>query len=72
MSQESRMDSRITELEIKISYAEDMVDELNRTVFRQQQQIDLLVAQIKALREQIQTDAPGEQRSLRDELPPHY
>ena len=72
MSQESRMDSRITELEIKISYAEDMVDELNRTIFRQQQQIDLLVAQIKALREQIQTDAPGEQRSLRDELPPHY
>ncbi len=66
------MDSRITELEIKISYAEDMVDELNRTVFRQQQQIDLLVAQIKALREQVQTDAPGEQRSLRDELPPHY
>jgi len=66
------MDSRITELEIKIGYAEDMVDELNRTVFRQQQQIDLLVAQIKALREQIQTDAPGEQRSLRDELPPHY
>ena len=72
MSQENRMDSRITELEIKISYAEDMVDELNRVVFRQQQQIDLLVAQIKTLREQVQTDAPGEQRSLRDELPPHY
>ena len=72
MNEGSRVESRITELEIKISYAEDMVDELNRTVFRQQQQIDLLVAQIKALREQIQTDAPGEQRSLRDELPPHY
>ena len=66
------MDSRITDLEIKISYAEDMVDELNRTVFRQQQQIDLLVAQINALREQVQADAPAEQRSLRDELPPHY
>ena len=37
------MDARITELEIKISYAEDMIDELNRVVFRQQQQIDLLV-----------------------------
>ena len=67
------MDSRITELEIKISYAEDMVDELNRVVFRQQQQIDLLVAQIKTLREQVRTDdAPVEQRNLRDELPPHY
>lgn len=66
------MDARITELEIKISYAEDMIDELNRVVFRQQQQIDLLVDQIKALREQVQNAAPGEQRSLRDELPPHY
>jgi SlyX protein len=66
------MDARITELEIKISYAEDMIDELNRVVFRQQQQIDLLVGQIKALREQVQNAAPGEQRSLRDELPPHY
>ncbi|MGB8301493.1 MAG: SlyX family protein, partial [Azonexus sp.] len=37
------MESRITELEIKISYAEDLVDELNRTVFRQQQQIDQLI-----------------------------
>jgi SlyX protein len=66
------MDARITELEIKISYAEDMIDELNRVVFRQQQQIDLLVGQIKALREQVQNAAPGEPRSLRDELPPHY
>ena len=47
------MDSRITDLEIKISYAEDLVDELNRIVFRQQQQIDLLATQIKELREQI-------------------
>ena len=66
------MDARITELEIKISYAEDMIDELNRVVFRQQQQIDLLVGEIKALREQVQNATPGERHSLRDELPPHY
>ena len=66
------MDARITELEIKISYAEDMIDELNRVVFRQQQQIDLLVGEVKALRKQVHTAAPGEPRSLRDELPPHY
>ena len=66
------MDARITELEIKISYAEDMIDELNRVVFRQQQQIDLLVGEVKALREQAQDAAPGERHSLRDELPPHY
>lgn len=66
------MESRLTDLEIKISFTEDMVDELNRTVFRQQQQIDLLMLQIKALREQVRTAEPAEQRNLRDEIPPHY
>ena len=66
------MESRLTDLEIKISFTEDMVDELNRTVFRQQQQIDLLMLQIKALREQVRTAEQQEQRNLRDEIPPHY
>ncbi|PKO89618.1 MAG: SlyX protein [Betaproteobacteria bacterium HGW-Betaproteobacteria-10] len=66
------MESRLTDLEIKISFTEDMVDELNRTVFRQQQQIDLLILQIKALREQVRTTEPAEPRNLRDEIPPHY
>ncbi len=66
------MESRITELEIKISYTEDLVEELNRTVFRQQQQIDLLAKELRSLREQIQSSQPQEFRSLRDEIPPHY
>ena len=68
----STTDARITDLEIKISYTEDMVEELNRVIYRQQQQIDLLIAEFKALREQVQSAAPAEQRSLRDDLPPHY
>ena len=66
------MESRITELEIKICYAEDLVDELNRTVFRQQQQIDTLAREINSLRQQIQSTAPQQAHSLLDELPPHY
>lgn len=66
------MESRITELEIKISYTEDLVEELNRLVFRQQEQIDLLFREIRALREQAQNAQPQELRSLRDDLPPHY
>jgi SlyX protein len=66
------VESRITELEIKISYTEDLVEELNRLVFRQQEQIDLLFREIRALREQAQNAQPQEQRSLRDDLPPHY
>lgn len=66
------MESRLTEIEIKLSYTEDLVDELNRTVFRQQQQIDLLIGELRALREQVMHAQPAEQRSLRDEIPPHY
>lgn len=72
MSEGNPMEARITELEIKISYTEDAVDALNRTIFLQQQQIDQLLSQVMALREQVQSAAPTEQRSLRDELPPHY
>ncbi len=66
------MESRLTEIEIKLSYTEDLVDELNRTVFRQQQQIDMLIGELRALREQVMNAQPAEQRSLRDEIPPHY
>lgn len=66
------MESRITDLEIKISYAEDLIDELNRTVFRQQQQIDFLAREVDALRQQVQTAAPQQPTSLLDEIPPHY
>ncbi|UCV29946.1 SlyX family protein [Ferribacterium limneticum] len=67
------MEERITELEIKISYTEDLVDELNRMVYRQQLQIDLLAAEIRTLREQQRNSPQSEQAfSLRDEIPPHY
>ena len=66
------MDARITELEIKISYAEDMIDELNRVVFRQQQQIDLLQAQIRELYQLMQPAPPGVALTPRDDIPPHY
>lgn len=66
------MESRITELEIKISYAEDLIDELNRTVFRQQQQIDFLARELDALRQQVQAAPPQQAGSLFDEIPPHY
>ena len=66
------MESRITELEIKISYTEDLVDELNHVIFRQQQQIDTLAREINSLRQQIHSTTPQQSSNLRDELPPHY
>jgi len=64
---------RVTELEIKSSYAEDLLDQLNMTIYRQQQQIDRLILQVTQLREQSQNVAQdGSARNPRDELPPHY
>lgn len=66
------MDARINELEVKLSFAEDLLEQLNLTVFRQQQQIESLQRELRALREQMLASLPAEQRSLRDEIPPHY
>jgi SlyX protein len=66
------MEARINELEVKLSFAEDLLEQLNLTVFRQQQQIEALQREVRALREQMLASLPAESRSLRDEIPPHY
>ena len=70
------MTDRITELEIKLSLTEDLVETLNRTVFRQQEQLDLLQAQLRHLYRQVQSQAesaePGGSTTPREEIPPHY
>jgi SlyX protein len=66
------IDRRLTELEIKASFSEDLIDHLNAAIVRQQQQIDLLTRELRHLREQMPNDSAGMPRSLRDELPPHY
>ena len=43
------MDDRIVTLETKLMAAEDLLDEVNRTVWRQQQEIDLLREQLRQL-----------------------
>ena len=66
------LEDRLTGIEVKLSFAEDQLDDLNRTIFRQQQQIDFLVQEILGLREQLASTQRNEPRSLRDEIPPHY
>ncbi|MGE5866207.1 MAG: SlyX family protein [Rhizobacter sp.] len=65
-------EQRLTDLEIKASYTEDLVDTLNAIVARQQQQIDQLARELAALRQQMPAPDASNFRSLRDELPPHY
>lgn len=68
-----RIDQRLTDLEVKASFTEDTVEQLNQVIVRQQQQIDALLRHLGELRGQVDRLAdPNAPRTLRDELPPHY
>jgi SlyX protein len=66
------IDQRLTELEIKASFTEDLVEQLNQIITAQQAQIDRLVREVVQLREQSDSAAAGGPRNLRDDLPPHF
>lgn len=64
--------TRVAELEIKLTWAEDQIDALNASAYQQMRLIEALQRDLKALRDQMSSSQPGETLSLRDELPPHY
>lgn len=67
------MDSRLTNLETKVAYQDDLVETLNRIVVSQQQQIDLLQQQVQMLYDQLRSLTPSDIASgAVDERPPHY
>jgi SlyX protein len=66
------IDRRLTELEIKASFTEDLIDQLNAVVVRQQAQIDLLIREFVQLRDQAPAPEAGAPRQRLDEKPPHY
>ena len=66
-------EDRIIELEIKTAYQEDLLQELNKIVSRQQQQIERLEATCKLLNERINSlSIEGSGAESVDEVPPHY
>jgi SlyX protein len=74
MAHHPPLEDRITELEIKASFNEDLLDKLDQVIIRQQTQIDALSREVIALRQQATSAPGGEQRgtNAQDELPPHY
>ena len=65
-------ESRLAEIEIKLSFNEDMLEELNRTVAHQQQRIADLERLVRDLRLQLQRSLPQESDAPAHEIPPHY
>ena len=66
------IDKRLTDLEVKASFSEDLVDHLNDLVARQQGQIDLLIREVGKLKDRAPDTGGGSARDAREDLPPHY
>ena len=72
-SETDMIEARLENIETKISYQEDMVEELNKVVYQQQQKLNQLEAVCATLTRHIQSlaEAGPEGRAV-NEMPPHY
>ncbi len=69
---ENASDARMTNLEIQLSFTEDLIEKLNETVYKQQQQIEFLYRELKSIKEQASGEDGAGSNSPKDEVPPHY
>jgi SlyX protein len=65
-------DERLERLESRLMLAEDQIEALNRTVYRQQQWLDRLRARILDLAQQLQGAQAAARERPEDEIPPHW
>jgi len=72
MTSPDTTDQRLTDLEIKATYTEDLVEQLDLIIARQQLQIDLLRREVAELRQPAADNLQTPIRSLHDDLPPHF
>ena len=66
------LEDRITDLEIKFSHQDHLVDELNKIITNQQMSIDKLIKEIENLKISIEGSGGNANRTLEDDIPPHY
>lgn len=67
------MDTRLTNLEVKVAFQDDLLESLNRVVASQQRQLDLLQGEVRMLYDQIKTMQPSLTAMAAEEAPPpHY
>ena len=72
MTYPNALEERLTNLEIKASFAEDLIDKLDQILIAQQDQIDRLTREVLHLRQAALEQSTSAPVGLRDNLPPHY
>jgi SlyX protein len=66
-------EERLVNIETKIAFQEDLVEELNKTVYQQQQKLERLEAICEALARQVRSLADAAKDGApANERPPHY
>ncbi|WP_025915666.1 SlyX family protein [Herminiimonas sp. CN] len=65
-------EARMIEIEIKVARQEDLLEELNTLVYRQQQKIDRLETLCAALARLVKEPAGDQDGNGANERPPHY
>jgi SlyX protein len=64
---------RVVELETRVAFQDQTIQELNGAVIRQQREIDRLTRELKTLRERLRALAPSPVVPPDEETPPpHY
>jgi SlyX protein len=67
------IEERLVNIETKISFQEDLIEELNKVIYQQQQRLDQLEAICTSLTRRIQSmDEAGNESKSVNERPPHY
>ena len=67
------MESRIIDLEIRLTHQEAMLQELNDVIIHQQKMIDSLNAEVGKLKQHLRESAPSNIADASQETPPpHY
>jgi|TARA_Y100000022_G_C12917034_1_gene225451 SlyX protein len=67
-------EKKIVELEEKIAFLQNMIDELNMVVFRQGEKLEKLNLKLKDTNEKMmnQSEIISEKNDNSDDRPPHY
>ena len=66
-------EERLVNIEAKIAFQEDLIEELNKTVYQQQQRLERLEAACESLARHIRSLAEARSEGIpANEKPPHY
>lgn len=66
------MQEKIIDIETRMAFQDDTIQELSDVIYRQQKQIDQLEKSVQLLLDKVQDLTHSQPGAIIDEKPPHY